>query len=66
MDYSPDVIANLSKEGKIKEAETSVGRNAIYRAVKARKYMGKDILKSKTIIHIHKQKKEAKEKKRYQ
>lgn len=38
IDYSPDVIANLSKEGKIKEAETSVGTNAIYRAVKARKY----------------------------
>jgi len=31
-------IANLSKEGKIKDAETSVGTNAIYRAVKARKY----------------------------
>lgn len=38
IDYSPDVIANLSKEEKIKEEETSVGRNAIYRAVKARKY----------------------------
>ena len=38
IDYSPDVIANLSKEGKIKEAETSVGTNAIYRAVKGRKY----------------------------
>lgn len=38
IDYSPDVIANLSKEGKIKEAETSVGTNTIYRAVKARKY----------------------------
>lgn len=38
MDYSPDVIANLSKEGKIKDAETSIGTNAIYRAVKARKY----------------------------
>lgn len=36
--YSPDVIANLSKEGKIKEAEASIGTNAIYRAVKARKY----------------------------
>lgn len=33
IDYSPDVIANL-----IKKAETSVGTNAIYRAVKARKY----------------------------
>ena len=38
IDYSPDVIANLSKEGKIKDAEASVGTNAIYRAVKARKY----------------------------
>lgn len=38
IDYSPDVIANLSKDGKIKEAETSIGANAIYRAVKARKY----------------------------
>lgn len=38
IDYSPDVIANLSKEGKIKEAEISIGTNAIYRAVKARKY----------------------------
>lgn len=38
IDYSPDVIANLSKEGKIKDAEASIGTNAIYRAVKARKY----------------------------
>ncbi len=38
IDYSPDVIANLSKEGKIKDAETSIGANAIYRAVTARKY----------------------------
>ena len=38
IDYSPDVIANLSKEGKIKDAETSIGAKAIYRAVKARKY----------------------------
>lgn len=38
IDYSPDVIANLSKEGKIKEAEVSIGTNAIYRAVRARKY----------------------------
>ena len=38
IDYSPDVIANLSKEGKIKDAETSIGTNAIYRAVKTRKY----------------------------
>ena len=38
VDYSPDVIANLSKEGKIKDAEVSIGANAIYRAVKERKY----------------------------
>ena len=38
VNYSPDIIANLSKEGKIKNAETSIGANAIYRAVKARKY----------------------------
>ena len=38
VDYSPDIIANLSKEGKIKDAETSIGANAIYRAVKERKY----------------------------
>lgn len=38
IDYSPDIIANLSKEGKIKDAEASIGTNAIYRAVKARKY----------------------------
>lgn len=38
IDYSPDVIANFSKEGKIKDAETSIGTNAIYRAVNARKY----------------------------
>ena len=38
MDYSPDIIANLSKEGKIKGAETTIGKDAIYRAVKQRKY----------------------------
>lgn len=38
IEYSPDVIANLSKEGKIKDSEASIGANAIYRAVKARKY----------------------------
>lgn len=38
IDYSPDIIANLSKEGKIKDAEVSIGANAIYRAIKARKY----------------------------
>lgn len=38
IDYSPNVIANFSKEGKIKDVEVSIGANAIYRAVKARKY----------------------------
>lgn len=38
IDYSPDVIANLSKEGKIKGAEATIGKDAIYRAVKQRKY----------------------------
>ena len=38
LDYSPDVIANYSKENKIKDAETTIGTNAIYRAVKSRKY----------------------------
>lgn len=38
VDYSPDIIANLSKEGRIKDAEVSIGTNAIYRAVKERKY----------------------------
>ena len=32
VDYSPDVIANLSKAGKIKDAEVSIGANAIYTA----------------------------------
>lgn len=38
MDYSPDVIANLSRQGKIKGAEATIGKDAIYRAVKQRKY----------------------------
>ncbi len=38
MDYSPDIIANYSKEGRLKDAETTVSANTIYRAVKARKY----------------------------
>jgi len=38
LDYSPDVIAKLSKEGKIKDAETSIGTSAIYKAVHERKY----------------------------
>lgn len=38
IEYSPDVIANLSKNGKISDIETSIGANAIYRAVEGRKY----------------------------
>lgn len=38
LDYSPDIIANYSKENKLKDAETTIGANAIYRAVKDRKY----------------------------
>lgn len=38
IEYSPDVIANLSKNGKISNIETSIGANAIYRAVESRKY----------------------------
>jgi len=38
IDYSPDVIANLSKEGKIKGAESTIGAKAIYKAVHDRKY----------------------------
>ena len=38
VEYSPDVIANLSKEGKIKDAEGTIGTNSIYRAVAKRKY----------------------------
>lgn len=38
IEYSPDVIANLSKQGKIENIETGVGANAIYRAVAQRKY----------------------------
>ena len=38
IDYSPDIIANLSKEGKIKNAEASIGAKAIYKAVYDRKY----------------------------
>lgn len=38
IDYSPDIIANLSQNGKIKGAETTIGKDAIYRAVKQRKY----------------------------
>lgn len=38
IDYSPDVIANFSKEGKIKGAEVTIGAKAIYKAVHERKY----------------------------
>lgn len=38
VDYSPDIIANFSKTNKLKDAETTIGPNAIYRAVKSRKY----------------------------
>lgn len=38
LDYSPDIIGNLSKEGKIKDAETTIGTTAIYKAVRDRKY----------------------------
>lgn len=38
LDYSPDIISNLSKEGRIKYAEDSIGTTAIYKAVKDRKY----------------------------
>ena len=54
MDYSPDVIANLSKEGKIKGAEASIGTNAIYRAVEQRKDF-----KCISHIHMHRMKEDA-------
>ncbi len=38
VDYSPDIIANFSKANKLKDAETTIGANAIYRAVRSRKY----------------------------
>ena len=38
VEYSPDIIANFSKTNKLKDAETTIGTNAIYRAVKCRKY----------------------------
>lgn len=38
VDYSPDIIANFSKANKLRNAETTIGTNAIYRAVKCRKY----------------------------
>ena len=36
--YSSDIIANLSKEGKIQDAETTISTKAIYKAVYDRKY----------------------------
>ena len=71
MDYSPDVIANLSKEGKIKEAEATIGKDAIYRAVKQRKYKltindlphGRSYYK-KSKDNVHTQTKEISEKKK--
>jgi len=38
IEYSPDVIAGLSKAGKLKDAEVSIGAKAIYKAVHERKY----------------------------
>lgn len=71
MEYSPDVIANLSKEGKIKEAEATIGKDAIYRAVKQRKYKltindlphGRSYYK-KSKDNVHTQTKEISEKKK--
>ena len=71
IDYSPDIIANLSKEGKIKGAETTVGKDAIYRAVKKRKYEltindlphGRSYYK-KPKVNVHTQTKEISEKKK--
>ena len=70
VDYSPDIIANLSKERKIKEAEARIGANAIYRAVKARKYglkinnLRQEKEKIKKQKNIHTQTKEISEKKK--
>lgn len=71
IEYSPDVIANLSKEGKIKGAETTIGKDAIYRAVKQRKYKltindlphGRSYYK-KTKDNVHTQTKEIRDKKK--
>ena len=38
MAYSLDIIANFSKEGKIKNAETTISAKAIYKAVHDNKY----------------------------
>ena len=71
MDYSPDIIANLSKEGKIKGEEATIGKDAIYRAVKQRKYKltindlphGRSYYK-KSKENVHTQTKEISEKKK--
>ena len=71
VDYSPDVIANLSKEGKIKGAETTIGKDTIYRAVKQRKYKltindlphGRSYYK-KSKYNVHTQTKEIRDKKK--
>lgn len=71
LDYSPDVIASLSKEWKIKEAEATIGKDAIYRAVKQRKYKltindlpyGRSYYK-KSKDNVHTQTKEISEKKK--
>lgn len=38
VEYSPDVIAGLSRAGKLKDAEVTIGATAIYKAVDERKY----------------------------
>lgn len=38
VEYSPDVIAGLSRAGKLKDAEVTIGATAIYKAVQERKY----------------------------
>ena len=53
IDFSPDIISNYSKEGKIKDAETTIGTNAIYRAVKETLragYRTKDIFQAGNVL----------------
>lgn len=47
VDYSPEIIANFSKQGKIKDAETSVCANTIYSAI----YQGIGGLRIKDMPH---------------
>lgn len=47
VEYSPEIIAHLSKEGKIKDAETSVCANTIYSAI----YLGIGGLSIKDMPH---------------